>query len=156
MNNRILILMPLLLLCLVLNCKKDQPTAPETSIEQYGGTWTGTTGQGLPIYIHITQAGMIDSLTVRISVYVGLSSCTGTFTKDSVCSLKNGSFVARVMLPGSSLVTRVRGSLSSSSSGSGTYDGYGGSFSLICGSSFMIGTSGSLIGKASWTVSKSG
>jgi len=147
-----------MLLCsaLLLSCKKEQSTAPvDTSPAQYAGVWTGTTDQSLPVYFRITQTGLVDSLTVRIRLYIGLSTCTGTFIKDSVTTVQGGAFVARVMLPGSNVSTRVRTTLSSSTGGSGTYDGYSGSFSIICGSSFTMGT-GSIMGKTTWQASKTG
>ena len=150
------LLVLLLSSALLLTCKKEQSTAPvDTSPAQYAGVWTGTTDQSLPVYFRITQTGLVDSLTVRIMLYVGMSTCTGTFIKDSVSTVQSGAFVARATLPGSNVSTRVRVTLSSSSAANGTFDGYYGSFAIICGSSYMTGI-GSIMGKTNWQATKTG
>lgn len=139
-----------------LSCSKDSSTSPqETSanVAQYAGVWTGTTGQSLPVYFRINSTGEVDSLTVRIRMTVGLGTCTATFNKDSTVIVQGNSFVAKVRFSGASFVTRLRATLSSATSSSGTYDSYSGSFSLICGTTFSVGT-GSLIGTGSWTATK--
>jgi hypothetical protein len=156
MKNVLSLVVLMACLSLSLSCKKDQATAPvEPSPAQYAGVWTGTTDQSLPVYFRVTQTGVVDSLTVRIRLYVGMSTCTGTFVKDSACMIQGGAFVARVMLPGSSVSTRMRTTLSSPGAAGGTYDGYSGSFSIICGSSYMVGT-GSIMGKTIWQATKTG
>ena len=141
----------------VLSCSKDDsPTdTQQQNVAQYAGTWTGTTGQSLPVYFHITSAGIVDSLTVRIRMSLGLGTCTGTFSKDTTVTLEGNTFGGRVYLPGASFKTKVRATLGSASSASGTYDGYYGSFVLICGSSLSMGT-GTMISQDTWSATKSG
>lgn len=139
-----------------LSCKSDSstsPTSPTVSVAQYAGVWTGTTGQSLPVYFRINSSGEVDSLTVRIRMSIGLGTCTATFSKDSTAMVQGNSFVAKVRFSGASFITRVRATLSTTTSSSGTYDSYSGSFSLICGTTFSVGT-GSLIGTGSWTATK--
>ncbi len=142
-----------------ISCKKDEPTSPagSVSVAQYAGVWTGTTGQGFPIYFRITSAGIIDSLTIRIRMSFSTFTCTAPFDKDSTVSVQGNSFVAKVRYAGSSnIITRVRATLNSASESVGSYDGYGGSFSIICGSVFAVGTAGSIISQSTWTATKTG
>jgi hypothetical protein len=159
--KRTTLLPPLLLGAAILlgSCGKDEPTGPDTStpsVAQYAGVWAGTTGQSLPVYFRINSAGEIDSLTIRIRMSLPTFTCTATFVKDSSVTVRGNSFVARVMFAGASFVTRVRVTLSSESSSQGSYDGYGGSFSLICGSSWSMGTAGSIISPGTWVATKTG
>jgi hypothetical protein len=138
-----------------LSCKSDDSTSPTSaSVAQYAGVWTGTTGQSQPIYFRINSSGVVDSLTVRIQMSLGLGTCTATFVKDTTVVIQGNSFVARVSFVGASFKTSVHATLSSSSSSSGSYDSYGGAFSLICGSSFSTGVAGSLISQGTWTATR--
>lgn len=146
-------------LLIVSGCKKDEPTGPNTStpnVALYAGVWTGTTGQSLPVYFHINSSGVVDSLTIRIRMSLATFTCTATFFKDSTVTMQGNTFVARVSYAGASFVTWVRATLSSESASQGTYDGYGGSFSLICGSTFSYGTASSIISQGTWSATKSG
>ncbi|HEY4613528.1 MAG TPA: hypothetical protein VII11_11150 [Bacteroidota bacterium] len=144
----------------VLSCSKDESssTGPDNTpaVAQYAGVWTGTTGQSQPVYFRINSSGEVDSLTIRIRMSIaGVGTCTATFVKDSTTKIQGNSFVAKIQFSGASFVSRMRATLGSSSSSSGTYDGYSGGFSLICGSSFTIGT-GSPLGGGTWTATKTG
>ncbi len=144
---------------LVLNgCTKDESTGPDTgtpNVAQYAGVWTGTTDQRLPVYFRITSSGVVDSLTIRIRMEFPTFTCTATFNKDTTVSVQGNSFVARVKYAGSTnIITRVRATLSSASSSQGSYDGYGGSFSLVCGSTFATGFTSTIIDQGTWTATK--
>lgn len=154
LSYSMLMLMTVVMLC----CSKDESNGPDTppDVDQYAGTWTGTTGQDLPVYFHIMPTGEIDSLTIRIEMSFATFYCTATFVKDSSISVKGNSFVARVKYPGASFVTRMRATLGSISSSQGAYDSYGGSYSIICGSTFSFGTQGTIISQGTWTATKTG
>ncbi|HLF19404.1 MAG TPA: hypothetical protein VI704_01310 [Bacteroidota bacterium] len=156
MNRPILIWSSLVILVVTcLSCKSDDSTSPTSaSVAQYAGVWTGTTGQSQPIYFRINSSGVVDSLKVTIRMSVGLGTCTAPFYKDTTVTIQGNTFAARVSYVGASFKTTVRGTLGSSSSSSGTYDGYGGSFSLICGSTFSVGTAGSIISQGTFTATK--
>lgn len=142
-----------------LSCSKDSSTSPQeasANVAQYAGVWTGTTRQNLPVYFRITSQGVIDSLTARIRLNVGPYSCNATLTKDSGVTVQNGAFVGRVKLPGSTVFTRVRATLGSTSIAQGTYDSYWASSAVACGAIFFYGSSDSLIGTGSWTATKTG
>ncbi|MBM4167741.1 MAG: hypothetical protein FJ215_01080 [Ignavibacteria bacterium] len=142
-----------------LSCSKDDPTSPDpgsANVAQYAGTWTGTTGQSLPVYFHVKPNGEIDSLTIRIRMSFPTFTCLATFDKDSAITVQGNSFVARVKYAGANFVTRVHATLGSSSAADGSYDGYGGSFSIVCGSIISMGTAGTVISKGTWSATKTG
>jgi hypothetical protein len=153
--------MLMLMTGVMLSCSKKESTEPDVnpppiSVDKYAGVWTGTTGQSLPVYFHIKPTGEIDSLTIRIKMSFPTFYCTATFVKDSSISVQGNSFVARVKYAGANFVTRMRATLGSVSSSQGSYDSYGGSFSIICGSTWAMGTTGSIISKGTWTATKTG
>lgn len=156
--NRLILFWPALGILVVssLSCKSDSSTSPTSavSVAQYAGVWTGTTGQSQPVYFRINSSGVVDSLTVRIQMSLGLGTCTATFVKDTTVAVQGNTFAARVSFVGASFRTTVRATLSSSSSGSGSYDSYGGAFSLLCGSTFSTGIGGSLISQGTFTATK--
>ncbi len=160
MKRRILSLSLLLLLTVaMLCCSKDESSKPDanpTNVDQYAGVWAGTTGQNLPVYFHITPAGVIDSLTIQIKMDFVTFTCTATFVKDSSISVQGNSFVARVKYAGANFVTRVRATLGSASSSQGSHDSYGGEFDLWCGTTHAWGMASEIIAQGTWTATKAG
>ena len=104
---------------------------------QIAGQWDGTTSQGLPVYMRVNSAGRIDTLTVRMSVSLGTSTCTGTIVRTNVQVNSDGTFTSTV---GLGYTTPFRGQFASAGQASGTIDSYSGSFGLLCGSSLIFGT----------------
>ena len=59
------------LLILIAGCSKDSPTkAKDNGVNpaEYAGVWTGSTSKSYPVYIHVTQDGIIDSLAIGITM----------------------------------------------------------------------------------------
>jgi hypothetical protein len=113
------------------------------------GQWDGTTSQGLPVYMRVNSSGRIDTLTVRMSLSLGTSTCTGTVVRSNVLINSDGSFTSSVGLGYS---TPFRGQFTSQTQASGTIDAYSGGFALICGSSLFIGTTS--VSSRTWQATK--
>lgn len=142
----------------LIGCDKDEPSGPSASnVGQYAGVWTGTTGQNMTVYFRINASGVVDSLTARIRMQFPTFTCTALFQKDSTSTVQGNSFVAKIRYAGSSnIVSHIRGTFSSSTAAQGTYDGYGGQFSIICGSTFAVGVTGTIISAGTWSATKTG
>jgi hypothetical protein len=132
--------------------ENENPVALEN--KSFEGVWEGTTSQNRPIYFRITQQGVVDSLRLRIRLYVGPYSCTETFLKDTVVTVQGGDWVGRVKSNRSPYVTTVRATLNTDSTAQGTYDGYWTDIAFACGAIFFYGPSDSLIKVGSWQASR--
>ena len=127
------------------------------------GYWTGLTSQGLSISFHVTDQDVLDQLSVRIRASIpGSGSCTATFSQKEDVMVTGGVFATSVSNPafntlgGDLLSVAMRGSFSTSSSGTGTIDGYSGSFFIICGGWMFLGSGGTLWGDITWDASPGG
>lgn len=116
----------------------------EPDVLDYSGVWEGLTGSNRDVRMVVGSAGTIDSLSIRVRLTLGGGTCTGPLLLDGPVSIQGNSFTASTYFPGSTIVSQVQGTFSSATSMSGTYQGQSGSFSLLCGSSFSVGT-GSLL-----------
>ena len=100
--------------------------------------------------LRVTVVGLFLSITVRMTI--GMGSCTGPLLLSSSAAISGSSFTASMAFPGSNITSTAQGSFSGTSA-SGSYSGYSGSFSLVCGSSFTVGT-GSPLSSGTWTAVK--
>lgn len=137
-------------LILVIGWGCDSSTEPEPD---YSGIWVGQTAADRDVRMVIGPSGSIDSLSVRVRLSVGIGTCTGPMLLDAPASVSGSSFSATVKFPGSDITSTVEGTFSSETSVSGTYEGYSGSFSLLCGSYYIVGT-GSPLSAGSFTATK--
>jgi hypothetical protein len=100
----------------------------------------------------VSSTGAIDSLSITVRLSVGMGSCTGPLLLSAPAALQGSSFNASLEFPGSNITSSASGTFSGSSV-SGSYQGYSGSFSLICGSSYIVG-SGSPLSSGTWQATK--
>ncbi|MFQ5768914.1 MAG: PEGA domain-containing protein [bacterium] len=119
----------------------------------YAGNWSGSTSQNLSVNFHVTDEGVIDNLVVRIRLNFFTFTCTGPFSAGENITIEDGKFDATVRNPATNIFTTLHGTFSSSTAVSGDYDGYSGSFSIICGSKFSIGTA-SPLSAGTWQANK--
>jgi hypothetical protein len=117
------------------------------------GNWNGSTSQGLSVSFTVTDSGTVENLVVRLRLDFPTFTCTGPFTSSSSIQIKNGNFSANLSNPATNIYTTLRGSFVSNNTVSGSYDGYSGGFSIICGSTFSFGT-GSPLRAGTWQASK--
>jgi len=148
--NRITVMFALAGLALFTGCS-DSPTGPGP--EQYAGVWTGTTGAGREVRMVVSDVGVVDSLSIRVRLSVGLGSCTGPLLLDEPVQITGDSYSAQATFPGSNITTSVTGSFSSASAVTGTHGSFSGSFQLVCGGSYIIGT-GSPLSSGTWEATK--
>ena len=114
------------------------------------GVWAGTTDQNLPVRMRINAAGLIDSLTVRVTATFGLSTCTATVVKTGVVIDADSTFDATV---GIGFSAPMQGRFTSATTVRGTIDAYVGSFGVVCGTMAIIGT-GNPWSAIQWQVQK--
>ena len=143
----------ILCVCLTfsLGCDSDEPAGPGSNPTQYAGTWEGNTSKNKPVFIRVNQQGVIDSISVRISMSVGLGTCTAYFHSSTNVEIKNDEFSASISFSGVS--TTFTGKFTSQNSVNGSYGGYSGSFSIVCGGSLIVGT-GTLFSSGTWNATK--
>jgi hypothetical protein len=112
------------------------------------GIYGGTTDENDPIIIAVSGNGhVITDFVIWIEMSVGMGTCTAPFTtSECVVEITGSSFEVDVSY--FNVFTTVRGSFNGTTV-SGGYDGYSGSFSIICGNYFIIGT-GTLFGDGTW------
>jgi len=107
------------------------------------GLWTGVTSQGRSINFRASSSGLIDELAVRIDAALSNGTCTAVFGGSSAgVQVANSAMADSVSHPAISLSRRipVTGTFGATSKVTGNIGGYSGSFSVICGSSFVFGT----------------
>lgn len=123
-------------------------------ISPYLGAWTGTTSQGLAFYLRVADDNFIDSLNARIRLSFPTFTCTGDFLA-SLVEVQGNKFDARVSNPATNITSTFHGTFASETGVSGTYDGYSGSYFIICGSIFSFGTA-SPLSAGTWQATKTG
>lgn len=123
------------------------------AFSQMAGAWDGTTSQNLPVYMRITPTGLIDSLTVRLRISLGLGTCSATYVTRNVQVSDSGTVEFPVALP-SLFSTRIRGTFSSATTIAGTYDNITTGSVIICGSTVFFSSSGSTYPSGTWTARK--
>jgi hypothetical protein len=96
---------------------------------------------------------VVDTLRITVRLSVGLSTCTGPLVLQTAVPIQGGRFTAQTTFVGSSVQSTATGTFASPQSIGGTFEGYSGSFSLVCGSSFIIG-SGSPLSSGTWQATK--
>jgi hypothetical protein len=146
------------LMILITGCSKDEPTkakSDEVNPAEYAGIWTGTTGNSYPVYIHVTNDGIIDSLAIGVTMYFPSFSCTAYFFADTTVQIVKSKFSADISTPASNLYTTMHGTFSSLTAVSGTYDDYyTTSFYAFCGGYLTIGTGSAGINGTTWQATK--
>lgn len=114
------------------------PTLPDV------GAWTGFTTQNNAIGFVITNTNRLTQLGLSINVSPpGGGTCAGNFVGTSAgVSLAGSTFADSVSGIGIGLSRRVplSGTRASATLTTGTVSGYNGSFAVVCGSLFSIGT----------------
>jgi len=123
-------------------------------ISPYLGTWTGSTSQNLSFYMRVADDSFIDSLNARIRLSFPTFTCTGDFLA-GLTEVTANRFDARVSNPSTNITTTYHGTFASETSVNGTYDGYSGSFFIICGSTVSFGTA-SPLSSGTWQATKTG
>lgn len=117
---------------------------------QMAGAWDGTTSQNLPVYMRMTPTGLIDSLTIRLRISLGLGTCSATYVTRNVQVSDSGTVEFPVTLP-SLFSTRVRGTFTSSAAVTGTYDAITTGSIILCGNTVFFGSSGTTHPSGTWT-----
>ncbi|MBM4167745.1 MAG: hypothetical protein FJ215_01100 [Ignavibacteria bacterium] len=140
-RERLLLGFFLLTIMIAGGCKKDDPVQPGNeptpASSPYAGEWRGTTNEGLPIYFRVLSSGVIDSCTTQIRFTYGSFTCDLGFRAPVDTSIQNGAFVIPMTGVAS---TKVRGSFSSNTNASGTYDSFSSEiFILSCNNSLYQG-----------------
>ena len=125
------------------------------------GYWTGLTSQGLSISFHVTDQDVLEQLSVRIKASVYYGSCTADFSQDEDVMVTGGVFAASVTnqnftTGGVPISVAVRGFFSTSSSGTGSIDGFSGPYLIKCGGTVFGGSGGTLWGDLTWQASPVG
>jgi hypothetical protein len=120
------------------------------AFSQMAGAWDGTTSQNLPVYMRITPTGLIDSLTIRLRISLGIGTCSATYVTRNVQVSDSGTVEFPVTLP-SLFSTRVRGTFTSSVAVAGTYDAITTGTVILCGNTVVFGSSGTTHPSGSWT-----
>jgi hypothetical protein len=116
----------------------------------HDGVWKGTTAGSRNVELCVADEAVQDALvTVRLSFPT--FSCTGPLVLDHAVPITANAFSSSFDFPGSSIFTTVRGTFTSSTAMSGSHDGYSGSFFIICGSTFAIGTAGTILSPGTYT-----
>ncbi len=132
----------------LLNCTK--PTEPEYDPTRYSGIWEGNnTTQNLPLFLSVNEEGVIDSVAVGIRLSAGLGYCTTYFFAEEDWEIESDSFNVPVKIYSGNVRTILHGHFSNDNKVSGTYNGFSGSFSFMCGSSYFVGT-GYLFSSGEW------
>jgi hypothetical protein len=130
----------------------DSVTEPEAP-PSYAGVWEGQTSRNRTVRVVVNGAGGIDSLKLTVRLSLGGGYCTGPMILDSPTPVVGNKFTATVVFPGSTIRSTVHGTFGSSSALSGDYEGYSGSFAVVCGNNFSIGT-GSLLSAGTFQATK--
>lgn len=143
------------IISIILACSKDNsPTKPEEpKISPYAGVWEGTSSSNRPIYFSITEQGMIDSLAVKIKIYLGSYNCVITYTADSIY-VEADSFAAFLYVPVTNVSTTLHGTFTSDNTATGTYEKFSGDYFFSDGNIFIIGTGGTQMSAGTWEASK--
>jgi len=123
---------------------------PPPDTGKYMGLWKGTTSQNLPIQFAVDAGGVLLGLQVTVAMNLGSSTCTGPLTLDATQQLVGNSFSGTASYPLGSVFTTVSGTFDSTSAAHGTFEGFSGGYSLICGSSLIISTGGTLFSNKTW------
>ena len=116
------------------------------------GVWKGTTNSSRNVELCVADGAVQDGVvTVRLSFPT--FSCTGPlFIQDSV-PITGSTFSGPFTFTGSTISTTVRGTFTSSTAMNGSHDGYSGSYLIICGSAFSLGT-GTILSSGTYTATK--
>lgn len=116
------------------------------------GVWKGTTNSNRNVELCVADGAVQDGVvTVRLSFPT--FSCTGPlFIQDSV-PITGSTFSGRFTFTGSTISTTVRGTFTSSTAMNGSHDGFSGTYVIICGSAFSIGT-GTILSPGTYTATK--
>lgn len=135
---------------LLWGCGGGSPSEPEAP--NYAGVWVGQTSANRDVRMVVSSSGVVDSLSITVRLSVGMGSCTGPLILSAPTSLQGSSLNATLEFPGSNITSNATGTFSGSSV-SGSYQGHSGSFSLICGGSYIVGT-GSPLSSGTWQATK--
>ncbi len=124
---------------------------------RFAGKWQGETNTGREVSMSVTDEGIVDSMRIYVRMYFVTFYCTGPLlpSPDSTIVIEGDEFSHEFFFPLSNITSTVHGVFSSESTADGTYSGYSGSFTLICGSTLAFG-SGSPLAAGSWEVTKDG
>jgi len=122
---------------------------------QYEGTWAGTTSQGKTVAFHVNSSGVVDDFAIELRLDVVSYYCTGFASTSEPFALDGSSISTTVYFPASNITSEIDGAFSSSDVASGSYSGFSGSFMLVCGSYFTMGTA-SLLSDGTWQASRAG
>lgn len=133
------------------------PVAITQNTRSSGGTqdgvWKGTTNSNRNVELCVADGAVQDALvTVRLSFPT--FTCTGPLTIQNSVPITGSAFSGSFSFPGSSIFTTVRGTFTSSTAMSGSHDGYSGGFFIICGSTFSLGTAGTILSPGTYTATK--
>jgi len=152
---KLVFIIVIILIFIILACSKDKsPTGPgEPQISPYEGVWEGTTSKNRQIYFSITEQGMIDSLAVKIKIYLGNYSAVITYTADSI-DVEADSFAAFLYVPVTNVSTKLHGTFTSYNTVTGSYDEFSDNYFFSDGNIFIIGTGGTQMRAGTWQASK--
>ena len=106
----------------------------------YAGVWVGQTATNRAVRMVVNSAGVVDSLSITVRLFLGAATCTGPLSLQAPVSISGTTFAATIVYPASGIESAVQGTFSSATSLSGSYGGYSGGFGVICGNSISIGT----------------
>lgn len=151
------------LLCLVVlsgcGSEGDGDMVPSTSPSPVSqsvamGIYRGMTSQDLPIEIHVGANNIIERLVLRIRMSLGTGTCTIDFTPTAEAesiTITNGQFQATVSPPRSQGISSTINGSFHGTAVSGSYKGFSGEFSLVCGLHLITGTAGLLFSDGTFT-----
>lgn len=137
------------------NSSKNPVGPGEPKISPFSGIWQGKTSQNNPIYFQVTEAGVVDTLSIRLKMSFVTFSVTANFIPDTTCQVKQDTFCIVASLPPvvSNIYTTVHATFDSDTSASGKYDKFYGSFFIITSSHATFGT-GTALSAGTWTAKK--
>jgi hypothetical protein len=130
----------------------EAPAIAENSL--FAGIWMGNTSQNLPVYMNVADDGFIDSLVVRLRLNFINFTCTINYIRNALVEVKNDTFDAFLGVPITNVSTTLHGTFSSDTTVGGTYDGFSGSYFIICGSTVSFGTGGTQLSAGTWQARK--
>jgi hypothetical protein len=116
------------------------------------GVWKGTTSASRNVELCVAEGAVQDGqVTVRLSFPT--FTCTGPLFIQDAVPITGSTFSGPFTFSGSTISTPVRGTFTSSTAMNGSHDGYSGSYLIICGSAFSIGT-GTILSPGTYTATK--
>jgi hypothetical protein len=122
---------------------------------QYAGAWVGRTSGNQDLGFTVSDDGEVDSLIVFLRLSLGASTCTGpahAFVGSHM--ITDGSFSIPVAFPGSNVTTTLEGSFAvDGTSATGSFAGFSGGFTALCGNNLTFGT-GSPLASGTFSVTR--